>query len=59
MPLIHRRPDPDTARDAIEEIKRDLPFSWEKIRVIVSDGWMTLDGEVEWHLQRNRIRIEV
>jgi len=52
LPLIHRRPDPDIARDAIEEIKRDLPFSWEKIRVTVSDGWMTLDGEVEWHFQR-------
>jgi osmotically-inducible protein OsmY len=52
LPLIHRRPDPDIARDAIEEIKKDLPFSWEKIRVTVSDGWMTLDGEVEWHFQR-------
>jgi osmotically-inducible protein OsmY len=52
LPLIHRRPDPDIARDAIEEIKRDLPFSWEKIRVTVSDGWVTLDGEVEWHFQR-------
>ena len=52
LPLIHRRPDPDIARDAIEEIKKDLPFSWEKIRVTVSDGWMTLDGEVEWHVQR-------
>jgi osmotically-inducible protein OsmY len=52
LPLIHRRPDPNIARDAIEEIKRDLPFSWEKIRVTVSDGWVTLDGEVEWHFQR-------
>jgi osmotically-inducible protein OsmY len=52
LPLIHRRPDPDIARDAIEEIKNDLPFSWEKIRVTVSDGWVTLDGEVEWHFQR-------
>lgn len=52
LPLIHRRPDPDIARDAIEEIKSDLPFSWEKIRVTVSDGWVTLDGEVEWHFQR-------
>jgi osmotically-inducible protein OsmY len=52
LPLIHRRPDPDIARDAIEEIKKDLPFSWEKIRATVSDGWMTLDGEVEWHFQR-------
>jgi len=52
LPLIHRRPDPDIARDAVEEIKRDLPFSWEKIRVVVSDAWVTLEGEVEWHFQR-------
>jgi osmotically-inducible protein OsmY len=52
LPLIHRRPDPDIARDAIEEIKNDLPFSWEKIKVIVSDAWVTLDGEVEWYFQR-------
>jgi hypothetical protein len=30
LPLIHRRPNPDIARDAIEEIKSHLPFSWEK-----------------------------
>jgi osmotically-inducible protein OsmY len=52
LPIIHRRPDPDIARDAVEEIKRDLPFSWEKIRVVVSDAWVTLEGEVEWHFQR-------
>jgi osmotically-inducible protein OsmY len=52
LPLIHRRPDPDIARDAIEEIKSDLPFSWEKIKLTISDGSVTLDGEVEWYFQR-------
>jgi osmotically-inducible protein OsmY len=52
LPLIHRRPDPDVARDAIEEIKSDLPFSWEKIKLTISDGSVTLDGEVEWYFQR-------
>ncbi len=52
LPIIHRRPDPEIARDAVEEIKRDLPFSLEKIRVTVRDAVVTLEGEVEWHYQR-------
>jgi osmotically-inducible protein OsmY len=52
LPIIHRRPDPEIARDAVEEIKKDLPFSLEKIRVIVRDALVTLEGEVEWHYQR-------
>jgi osmotically-inducible protein OsmY len=53
-PIIHRRPDPDIALDAAEAIKRELPFSWERIKVIVEDGWITLEGDVEWHYQRER-----
>jgi osmotically-inducible protein OsmY len=30
---------------------RDLPFSWDSIKVIVEDGWVTLEGEVEWQYQ--------
>ena len=54
LPIIHRRPDPDIARDAVEEIKTELPLSWERIRVKVEDGWVTLEGDVEWHYQRER-----
>ena len=56
LPIVHRRPDPEIARDAVEEIQRDLPSSWEKIRVIVEDGWLTLEGEVEWHYQCERAK---
>jgi osmotically-inducible protein OsmY len=54
LPIIHRRPDPDVARDAVEAIKSELPLSWERIRVIVEDGLITLEGEVEWHYQLER-----
>src|SRR5258705_2207637 len=54
LPIIHRRPDPEIARDAVEAIKRELPLSWEKIKAIVEDGWITLEGEVERHYQRER-----
>jgi osmotically-inducible protein OsmY len=52
LPIIHKRPDPDIARDAVEAIKLWLPFSYEKIQVIVKDGWVALEGEVEWNYQR-------
>ena len=52
LPIIHQRPDPDIARDAVDAIKFWLPFSYEKVKVVVKDGWVTLDGEVEWNYQR-------
>jgi osmotically-inducible protein OsmY len=52
LPIIHRRPDPDIARDAVQAIKLWLPFSDERIQVVVKNGWITLEGEVEWNYQR-------
>jgi osmotically-inducible protein OsmY len=54
LPVIHRRPDPDIARDAAEAIKRELPYSWEAIKVTVDRGLITLEGEVQWGYQRER-----
>ena len=54
LPGIDERPDPEIARDAIARLKSELPFSWEKIRVVVKNGWLTLEGEVEWNYQRQR-----
>jgi len=46
------RPDPEIARDAVAAIKTRLPLAGENIMVVVEDGWITLEGEVEWHYQR-------
>jgi osmotically-inducible protein OsmY len=54
LPDIDERPDPEIARDAIARIKSELPYSWEKIRGVVKNGWLTLEGEVEWNYQRER-----
>jgi osmotically-inducible protein OsmY len=56
LPNIDERPDPDIARDAVERIKSELPYAWEKIRVVVKSGWITLEGEVEWNYQRERAK---
>ena len=46
IPSIHQRPDPDIARDAAAAIKNYLPISYEQIKAVVRDGWVTLEGEV-------------
>jgi osmotically-inducible protein OsmY len=55
LPGVDERPDPEIARDAITQIKNELPYSWDRIRVIVKNGWVTLEGEVEWNYQRTRV----
>jgi osmotically-inducible protein OsmY len=52
LPSIDERPDPEIARDAVQAIKSQLPISWERIKVIVKNGWITLEGDVEWQYQR-------
>jgi osmotically-inducible protein OsmY len=52
MPSVDERPDPEIAREAAAAIKAQLPISSEKIKVVVKNGWVTLEGEVEWQYQR-------
>jgi osmotically-inducible protein OsmY len=54
LPEVDQRPDPDIARDAVARLKNELPVSWERIKVIVKTGFVTLEGEVEWNHQRER-----
>jgi osmotically-inducible protein OsmY len=56
VPTVERRPDPDIASDAVAAIKGALPLSHKDIKVIVRDGWITLEGEVEWNFQREMAR---
>jgi osmotically-inducible protein OsmY len=53
MPSVDERPDPEIARDAVAAIKSQLPISSAKIKVIVKNGWITLEGQVEWQYQRS------
>jgi osmotically-inducible protein OsmY len=59
LPGVDERPDPEIARDAIQRIKSELPFAWDKIRVVVRSGWVALEGEVEWNYQRGRAEAAV
>jgi osmotically-inducible protein OsmY len=53
MPSVDERPDPEIARDAVAAIKSQLPVSSENIKVVVKNGWISLEGEAEWQYQRS------
>jgi osmotically-inducible protein OsmY len=53
LPSVDERPDPEIARDAVAAIKSQLPISSEHIKVVVKNGWVTLEGKVEWQYQKN------
>ncbi|MEA2782867.1 MAG: hypothetical protein QOK29_4411 [Rhodospirillaceae bacterium] len=54
LPLFNQRPDPEIARDAVAATRNALPYSADHITVSVRDGWVTLEGTVEWNYQRDR-----
>jgi osmotically-inducible protein OsmY len=54
LPTSSQRPDPEIARDAVAALKHELPYSSETMKVLVKDGWVTLEGTAEWNYQRTR-----
>jgi osmotically-inducible protein OsmY len=56
LPEVDQRPDPEIARDIVEAIRAELPYSAEHIKATVRDGWVTLEGTVEWNYQRERAK---
>jgi osmotically-inducible protein OsmY len=54
LPTGGERPDPEIAREAVAALKSELPFSSENMKVVVRNGWITLEGTAEWNYQRTR-----
>lgn len=54
LPVFNQRPDPEIARDAVAAVQTELPYSSDHIRVVVRDGWLTLEGQVDWNYARER-----
>ena len=50
--LGSERTDSEIARSAVEALERHVLIPSEKIRVTVSHGRVTLEGEVKWQFQR-------
>ena len=51
--LSSARTDPEVARDAVHELESHVLIPADKIKVTVRNGWVTLDGEVNWQFQKN------
>lgn len=54
LPSISQRPDPEIARAAVAALKSQLPDAVERIKVLVENGWVTLEGVAEWNYERSR-----
>lgn len=47
------RSDPEIARDAVQELQSHVILPAEKIKVTVKNGWVTLEGTVDWQYQKS------
>src|ERR1700737_2579776 len=49
--LFWQRTDPEIARDAVHELESHVSIPADRIKVTVKDGWVTLEGTVDWEFQ--------
>jgi osmotically-inducible protein OsmY len=54
LPTDSRRSDGDIAEAAVRAIEWNATLPTEHIKVKVDDGWVTLEGIVNWNYQRER-----
>lgn len=53
LPGSSERTDSDIARAAENALKWDVSVPYERIKVTVEQGFLTLEGEVDWEFQRS------
>jgi osmotically-inducible protein OsmY len=51
--LAVSRTDPEIARDALQELQNHVSIPADNIKVTVRNGWVTLEGTVDWQYQKN------
>jgi osmotically-inducible protein OsmY len=52
LPGTSRRSDADIARAAVHALEWNSSLPPDCIKVVIHDGWITLEGEVDWGYQR-------
>ena len=53
LPFSSERTDEDIARAAVNRLEWTITVPKDRIKVKVSKGWVTLEGEVDWQFQKN------
>ena len=51
--LFWQRTDPEIARDAVRELESHVSIPADRIKVTVKDGWVRLEGTVDWEYQKS------
>ncbi len=46
------RTDPEIAREAVQEIQTHVGLPADRIKITVRNGWVTLEGTMDWQYQR-------
>jgi osmotically-inducible protein OsmY len=59
LPGSHRRTDSDIARTAVTALSWDLQVPQDRIQISVTDGWVTLQGNVGWQYQKGASESDV
>src|SRR6202011_3241642 len=54
--LFWQRTDPEIARDAVHELESHVSIPADRIKVTVKDGWVTLEGTVDWEYQKSLVQ---
>ena len=53
LPGSGKHSDQDIAQAALSALKWDFEVPDDKVKVVVKDGWITLDGTVDWQYQKD------
>jgi osmotically-inducible protein OsmY len=53
LPISAERTDADIAAAAVHALEWDAMIPNDQVKVTVSKGWVTLDGEVNWQFERD------
>ena len=53
MPEAHRKSDTELAHQIVNTLAWDIEVPHEKVKARIENGWVTLEGEVNWQFQRN------
>jgi osmotically-inducible protein OsmY len=53
LPGTNERTDEDVATAAVNALRSNTLVPDDKIKVTVSNGWVTLEGEVEWQYEKD------
>jgi osmotically-inducible protein OsmY len=53
LPSPFQRPDTEIAHAVVNALRSDIHVPDDRIKAKVENGWVTLEGDVEWQYQKN------